>query len=53
MNTAANGRRAPWLWRNATLPNVDYLVRMSAADFKAAQRSTEEYRRRGLLDEAQ
>jgi hypothetical protein len=34
------------------VPGVDYLVRTSTADFRAARAAPEEYRRRGLLDES-
>ncbi len=42
---------APWLRRNGELHEVDYLLRDSVAEFKAAQQAPEEYRRRGLIDE--
>ncbi len=46
----------PTLFRQTVpsgLPDVEYLVRVSVRDFRAAMASPEEYRRRGLLDEQQ
>ncbi|MBK7082265.1 MAG: hypothetical protein IPH55_16585 [Betaproteobacteria bacterium] len=46
----------PMLFRQTVpsgLPDVEYLVRVSVRDFRAAMASPEEYRRRGLLDEQQ
>ena len=43
---------APWVRRNDTLPDVDYLLRESVPALKAAQQAADEYRQRGLSDEA-
>jgi hypothetical protein len=43
---------APWVCHGDTFPDVEYLLRESVTSHKAAQRSVDEYRRRGLLDEA-
>lgn len=46
----------PTLFRKAepsALPDVEYLVRASVRDFRAAMAAPEEYRRRGLLGEQQ
>jgi hypothetical protein len=33
------------------MPDVEYMVRTSVGDFRAARSAPEEYRRRGLIDE--
>jgi hypothetical protein len=46
----------PMLFRKtepSVLPDVEYLVRVSIRDYRAAMAAPEEYRRRGLLDEHQ
>jgi hypothetical protein len=46
----------PMLFRKtepSALPDVEYLVRVSIRDYRAAMAAPEEYRRRGLLDEQQ
>jgi hypothetical protein len=43
---------APWVCHGDTFPDVEYLLRESVRALKAAQQAPEEYRQRGLIEEA-
>jgi hypothetical protein len=43
---------APWMCHGDRFPDIEYLLRESVTALTAAHQATEEYRQRGLLDEA-